>query len=229
MSLVFTRGESATRTDIYRYDLATSKVAPVKETPESEYSATPMPDGRGYAVVRVEGDGVQRLWRLDPAKGAADELLVPQIKPVGYFAFPEPRVVAAFVLGDPPTLQIIDLTSQLPTLVASNVGRSIQKIPGRAAVSFLHKISADEWIIKEVDAKGIAKELARTPKGREDYAWLGDGTLLLSAGTKILARKPGADQDWREVADFGAQGLKDLTRLAPSPRGDRIAIVASPR
>src|SRR5689334_6071912 len=42
-SIVFTRGDSATRTDIYRYDLATSALSPVKETAESEYSATPMP------------------------------------------------------------------------------------------------------------------------------------------------------------------------------------------
>jgi len=227
--IVFTRGDSASRTDIFRYDLATAKLSPVKETPESEYSATPMPDGRGYGVVRVELDGVQRLWRLDPGPGKADDLLVPNIRPIGYFAFPEPLVVAAFVLGAPPTLQLIDLATQESKLIATSVGRSIQKIPGRAAASFLHKVSADEWLIKEVDAKGAVKDLARAPKGREDYAWLADGTLLISAGTKILAMRPGADADWREIADFEGLGLKDLTRLATSPRGDQIAIVASPK
>jgi len=228
-SLVFTRGESPTRTDIYRYVLETASVAPVKETEESEYSPTPMPDGRGYGVIRVELDGVQRLWRLDPGKGKADELLVPTVRPIGYFAFPEPQVVAAFVLGNPPTLQLIDLTTQESKLVASNVGRSIQKIPGRPAASFLHKVSAEEWTITEVDAKGATKDIVRAPKGREDYAWLADGTLVISAGAKILALKPGVDADWREIADFDAAGLKDLTRLAVNPRGDQIAIVASPK
>jgi Tol biopolymer transport system component len=227
--IVFTRGDSASRTDIFRYDLLTAKLAPFKETPESEYSATPMPDGRGYGVIRVELDGVQRLWRLDPAKGKADDLLVATIRPIGYFAFPEPGVVAAFVLGNPPTLQLIDLATEESELIASNVGRSIQKIPGRPAASFLHKISADEWLIKEVDAKGAVKDIVRAPKGREDYAWLADGTLVISAGTKILALKPGVDKDWREVGDFEAMGLKDLSRLATNPRGDQIAIVASPK
>jgi hypothetical protein len=226
-SIVFTRGEIATRTDIYRYDLDTARLSPVKETAESEYSATPMPDGDGYGVIRVELDGTQRLWRLNRAR--ADEILVPGIKPIGYFAFPEVGVVAAFVLGSPPTLQLIDLKTQEPTLVASNVGRSLQKIPGRRAVSFLHKISAEEWRIKEVDAKGAVKDIARAPKGREDYTWLQDGTLLISSGAKILALKPGLDADWREIGDLEAFGLKDLTRLAANARGDLLAIVASPK
>ena len=81
----------------------------------------------------------------------------------------------------------------------------------------------------KVDAKGAVKDIARAPKGREDYAWLGEGTLVISAGTKILAMKPGADADWREIGDFEALGLKDLTRLATNARGDQIAIVASPK
>jgi imidazolonepropionase-like amidohydrolase/Tol biopolymer transport system component len=227
--IVFTRGDVAARTDIYRYDLASAKLAPLKETPESEYSATPMPDGRGYGVIRVELDGVQRLWRLDPAKGKSDDLLVATTRPIGYFAFPEPNVVASFVLGSPATLQLVNLETEESKLIVSNVGRSIHKIPGRAAASFLHKISQDEWTIKEVDTKGNVKDIARAPKGREDYAWLPDGTLVISSGTKVLALKPGADNDWREIADFAAIGLKDLTRLATNSRGDQIAIVASPK
>lgn len=225
--IVFTRGDAGARTDIHRYDLATGTITPVKETAESEYSATPMPDGRGYGVIRVELDGVQRLWRMDPAKGAADDLLVATTRPIGYFAFPEPGVVASFVLGNPATLQLIDLATEDAKLIASNVGRSIQKVPGRAAASFLHRVSADEWVIKEVDAKGAVKDIVRAPKGREDYAWLPDGTLVISSGSKVLALKPGVDTEWREVGDFAAVGLTDLSRLATNSRGDQIAIVAS--
>ncbi|MEO8362332.1 MAG: hypothetical protein ABI672_20060 [Vicinamibacteria bacterium] len=228
-SILYTRGDAASKTDIFRYDLLTAKSAPVKETAESEYSATPMPDGRGYGVIRVELDGTQRLWRMDPAKGKSDELLIPNIRPIGYFAFPEPQVAACFVLGRPATLQLINLATEEAKLIATNVGRSVQKIPGRPAASFVHKISADEWMIKEVDAKGAVKDVVRTPKGREDYAWLNDGTLVISSGSKILALKPGVDTEWREIGDFEALGLMDLSRLATHPRGDQIAIVASPK
>lgn len=227
--LVFTQADASGRTDIMRYDLASTRATPVKATAESEYSATPMPDGRGYGVIRVELDGVQRLWRLDPARGRDDELLITTIRPIGYFSFPEPQVAAAFVLGSPATLQLIDLATEEAKLIVSNVGRSLQKIPGRAAVSFVHKLSAEEWVIKEVDARGAVKDIGRAPRGREDYAWLPDGTLVISAGFKVLAMKPGVDPDWREIADFESTGLKDLTRLAVSPRGDQIALVASPK
>lgn len=227
--LVFTQGDAGSRTDIQRYDLVTGRTGVVKATPESEYSATPMPDGRGYGVIRVELDGVQRLWRLNPAKGESDELLVATTRPIGYFAFPTPGVVAAFVLGNPATLQLIDLATEEAKLAATNVGRSVQKIPGRAAASFLHKVSADEWVIKEVDASGKVTDLASAPRGREDYVWTPDGTILISAGTRILALKPGVDKDWREIADFASQGLKDLSRLAVSLKGDQVALVASPK
>ena len=75
----------------------------------------------------------------------------------------------------------------------------------------------------------MVKDLTKTPKGSEDYCWLPDGTLLISAGTKVLATKPGVDSGWREIADFSTAGLKDLTRLAVNPKGDQIAIVAAPK
>ena len=84
-------------------------------------------------------------------------------------------------------------------------------------------------MIKEVDAKGMVKDIVRAPNGREDYAWLGDGTIVISAGARLLALKPGVDADWREIANFEALGLKDLSRLATNARGDQIAIVASPK
>jgi hypothetical protein len=228
-SIVYTSGDQASRTDIARYDLASAKTSTVKATAESEYSATPLADGRGYGVIRVELDGVQRLWRMVPGADKADELIVTTIRPIGYFAFPEPGVVASFVLGNPPTLQLIDLATERARVIVQNVGRSIHKVPGRATASFIHKVSADEWLIKEVDAKGNVKDITKAPKGREDYAWLPDGTLIISSETKVLALKPGVDTDWREIADFAAAGLQSLTRLAVSPKGDQIAIVASPK
>lgn len=226
-SFVYTRGDATGRTDIYRYDLALQKSTVVKSTEESEFSPTPMGDGR-YGVIRVELDGTQRLWKMDPNPGRADDLMVTTIRPLGYFAFPEPNVVAAFVLGNPATLQLINLSTEESRVIASNVGRAVHKIPGRAAVSFLHKVSRDEWVIKEVDAKGAVKDIARAPQGREDYAWLGDGTLLISSGAKLLARLPGVDSAWREVGDFSTAGITELSRIAPSPKGDRIAVVGVP-
>jgi hypothetical protein len=48
--------------DIYAVDLRSRATEAFTSTPESEYSATPMPGGREIAVIRVERDSTQRLW-----------------------------------------------------------------------------------------------------------------------------------------------------------------------
>jgi hypothetical protein len=47
--------------DIYRYDFSSRSSFRVTDTKESEYSATPTPDGKSLSVVRVEADSTQRL------------------------------------------------------------------------------------------------------------------------------------------------------------------------
>src|SRR5438067_362841 len=50
--------------DIWQYDFASQRSTRVTATSESEYSATPTPDGHAISVVRVERDSTQRLWRF---------------------------------------------------------------------------------------------------------------------------------------------------------------------
>jgi hypothetical protein len=58
-------------------------------------------------------------------------------------------------------------------------------------------------------------------------AWTPDGTLLMAHEGALHAWK--ADQaGWRAIADLAALGLRNVTRLAVSPKGDRIALVATP-
>jgi hypothetical protein len=46
---------------------------------------------------------------------------------------------------------------------------------------------------------------------------------------KVYQWNPRRGPDWEEIADFSADGLTNVTRLAVSPSGDRLAIVAVPR
>jgi hypothetical protein len=57
-------------------------------------------------------------------------------------------------------------------------------------------------------------------------AWMPDGTLLRSAGTKILSWRRG-DKDWQEVYDVQGQKLGNVTRMAVAPDGKALAIVVS--
>lgn len=212
--------------DVWRYDLARGTPARITTTAESEYSPTPVPTGREISVVRVEADSTQRLWAF-PLGGGAPRLLLPEVRPVGYHAWADESTLALFVLGEPATLRIADLGSGQARVVAEGIGRSLHRVPGRRAISFVRKIGETEWVIEELDlATERTARLARTLPGSEDYAWTPDGVLLMASGTALYARDPRREGGWRAVADLGSAGLGTITRLAVSPQGDRLAVVA---
>ena len=215
--------------DIWRYDIAAGRsVQLTQTTPESEYSATPLPDGSGFSVVRVEADSTQRLWRFD-WDGGHPVLVLADVKPVGYHAWGDAHTLALFVLGQPATLQIADLRTGQATPVASDIGRGVQRIPGRAAISFVQKAADSAWTVAELDvATRQIHNLVRTLPGVDQYAWTPNGVLLMAKGTKLYEWRAGSTE-FREVADFSTQGLTNITRLAVSPRGDRLALVAADR
>lgn len=221
-SFLYTSIRADGQADIYRYDPAADSGVRVTTTSESEYSPTPL-DGGGFAVVRVERDSTQRLWRFDAAGTAA--LLLERVKPVGYFAFGDDHTLGLFVLGPPATFQIADTRSGAADTVSRDIGRTIQKIPGRRAVSFVRRLSETEWWITAYDLDSRAlTTIVRTLEGVDLYTWTPGGTLLAGRGSKLYQWSGGAD--WTEIADLAPAGLTSITRLAVSPRGDRLAIVA---
>lgn len=211
--------------DIYRYDLRGAKTTQVTDTPESEYSPTLMPDGKSISVVRVEADGTQRLWKF-PLAGGAPSLILEKIKPVGYHLWVDDDTLALFILGKPNTLQLVNLRTGKAEVIADNPGRILRRVPHENKFSFVHKVSDQEWLIKTYDLKTrVVETFIKTFPGAEDYAWTPSGVLLMANGTKLFARKK-SDYAWVELADFGNAGLKNITRIAASPKGDRIAVVA---
>ena len=223
-SILYTsiRGKQA---DIYRYEIGSTTTTQVTNTPESEYSPTLMPDGKSISVVRVEGDGTQRLWKF-PLAGGAPSLILEKIKPVGYHLWVDENTLALFVLGKPNTLQLVDLRSGKVDSIADNPGRILRRVPHQDKFSFVQKVSDQEWLVKTFDLK--TRETAtfiKTFPGVEDYAWTPSGVLLMANGSKLFARKK-SDFAWVELSDFFNAGLKNITRIAVSPKGDRIAVVA---
>jgi hypothetical protein len=236
-SLLFTSQRENNQTDIYRYDFKTAATTQITSTPESEYSPTVMPGGKFFSVVRVEADKTQRLWKF-PLAGGAASLVLENVKPVGYHLWLDERTLALFVLGDeklktPNTLQLVTLKKDAPTATEestlhTNVGRSLQRVPRRAgAFSFVHKTAPDNWLIQIIDVPAHKTELVtKTLPGSEDLAWLPDGTILSAQDSKLFRFDPAHPTGWQQVADFTNAGLRKITRLALSPKADRLALVA---
>ncbi|HEX7531084.1 MAG TPA: hypothetical protein VF333_08065 [Pyrinomonadaceae bacterium] len=211
--------------DIYRYQIHGGATTQITNTPESEYSPILMPDGKSISVVRVEADGTQRLWKF-PLAGGTPSLILEKIKPVGYHLWVDDYTLALFVLGKPNTLQLVDLRTGKAEVIAENPGRILRRVPHEDKFSFVHKVSDQEWLIRTVDLKTRnITTFIKTLPGVEDYAWTPAGVLLMANGAKLFARKK-SDWAWVEIADFSNAGLKSITRIAVSPKGDRIAVVA---
>jgi WD40 repeat protein len=240
-SILFTsvRGDSkpdpanaaASGSDIYRYEIASGRVIQVTSTPESEYSPTVTPDGTHVSVIRVERDGTQRLWRFT-SEGSDPELVLPDVKPVGYHAWADANTLALFVLGRPNMLQIADVRSGKAEVVATDIGRSLGRTPG-GGISYVQREPREGGAsleIMQLDAKTRQKtRLVRVSSGPRDpdLAWTPDGWLLMAHDGKLYGWRPG-QPELTVVADLGSAGLRGVTRLAMSPGGDRIAIVAEP-
>ena len=227
---------AAIGSDIYRYDLASKTISQVTNSLESEYSPTVTPDGRHISVIRVESDGTQRLWQFT-LDGREPTVLWPAIKPVGYHAWADASVLALFVLGEegrPATLQVADSKTGQSSIAATGIGRSIQRIPG-GGISFVSRppAKAGEPVtltVTELDPMTRkTRALVTMPPGATDAdtAWTPDGLLLASVKGQIFQWRPG-DKEMTLAVHPGSMGLKGVTRLAISPKGDWIALVAQP-
>ena len=214
------------QTDIWRYDLASRSVARVTmSNPESEYSATPLPDGSGISAIRVEADSTQRLWRFD-VDGSNAAVLLDEVAPVGYHAWADAGTLVLFVLGEPATLVVADASSGATNVVAEDIGRSIQPIPGSSDVSFVQRAADGATTITRLTpATGATQPLIEGVEGGDFHAWAPNGTLLMANGSSLFAWRPGSEAGWQPVADFARLGLS-ITRLAVRPDGAQIALVA---
>ncbi|WP_420637243.1 hypothetical protein [Candidatus Palauibacter sp.] len=90
----------------------------------------------------------------------------------------------------------------------------------------MRKVSDEEWWIERLDpGAGTSERITRTLPGREDYAWTPEGEILMGDGSRLYARSEGSE--WTEIADFSDLGVEGISRLAVSPDGSRIALVAN--
>jgi dipeptidyl aminopeptidase/acylaminoacyl peptidase len=214
--------------DIYRYDIAAKTSQRLTTTaPESEYSATVMPSKERLSVVRVERDSTQRLWSFN-FDGTDDRLVLPDMKPVGYHAWIDPWHVALFVLGKPSSLVVANLRTGARDVVALDIGRSLVLLPNRRGFTFLaHRDSS--WVLTEArltnDSVTLVRPLIALPAGMDYVVWIGSTAI---GGNGSMLYSWNGHGEWTQVADFTADGLTHITRLALSPDGKNLALVAEP-
>lgn len=218
------------RSDIKYYNYKTGETKFLTQTQEREYSPTLTPDKQYISCIIQRDNGAQDLGKYSLQGG--DALIILNNLTVGYHVWFDNSHLALFILGDedkPNTLHFLRLPTKADTIIAEGIGRSLHKVPGEEAFSFVHKITPTKWFIKKFyprRKKETLYLLAETPAHREDMCWTPDGKILISDGDKILWMDPAKEKKWKEVqVESGGDQIKGATRLSVSPDGKRMALV----
>jgi hypothetical protein len=215
------------RSDIKSYDYEKGETRSFTQTTEREYSPTLTPDKHFVSCIIQRDDGAQNLGKY-PVGGGQPTVLIDNLI-VGYHAWIDQDRLLLFVLGEPQMLHLYNVKTKEDKVIAEKIGRSLHKIPNQNAMSFVHKISDSEWIIKRWDAAtSEITTIAKTLPGREDLCWTPQGRIIMSDGTRIYSIDPLNEKEWSEVSiKFGGEQLKGVTRLSLNSKGNRLAVVVS--
>jgi hypothetical protein len=224
--LYFVSANDEGRTDIFEYNYKTKKTQQLTKTREREYSPTVTPDNLFLSCIVQRDSGEQDLVKY-PIQGGAPEIIIDSLV-VGYHAWADPNHVFIFVLGTPNTLRVFSVHDKKEVIVAENIGRSIHKIPGENEVSFIHKATDNNWIVKTASTAGkVSWEIIEAPKGREFLTWTTDGKILVSDEKKIFFTDTNNKSNWKDVTIESPAPLNTITRLAVDSKNKVIAVVVN--
>ena len=211
------------QTDILRFDINKDKKKWISQTVGGEYSPQEI-NKNHLSAVRLDPDGKQLLYSYKIFRDHSKVLV--KNKKIGYYAWINSKELLCFVLGEPNSLQFINLKSNESILVDEIIGRSIHKIPNSELMSYISK-KRDLWSINSFDP--ISKEtstIINTLEGSEDLSWTNNGVILMSDGYSLFSFQPGYDKDWKFVIDFKEFNITNISRISLDRGNNYIAIVA---
>jgi hypothetical protein len=225
--LYFSSFDESGRADLKSYNLKTKETKNVTTTPEREYSPNLTPDGDYLSCIIQRDNSAQDLGKY-PVEGGEPIAIIDNMI-VGYHVWADNSHLALFILGidgAPNTLHYLELPTREDTVLAENIGRSLHRIPSQEAISYVAKVSADNWEIRKLNLDKLNSEkIATTLPGKEDICWTAAGTLLSSDGEKIYMLQ---NEKWIPLPIKGLKlPLKGITRLAVNAQNTTLAIVIS--
>lgn len=221
-------GNEAGQTEIKSFNLNTKVLNRVnKPTTGGEYSPQRTPDNKGYTAVRLDTSGLQRLYHYDDQGNA--KLLVDNLR-VAYYAFYDNTTILTTVLAENQLdLVLVDLKSMKLDTLLRNSGRSIHKIPGNSGMSYTSVNEEGNLEIFQLDLESMQSFfITQLPIGVQDYAWMGDSKMILGSNEALFLYDLFGNGQWEQIADLSTFSIKNITRLAVSPNGKKLAIVAEP-
>jgi len=222
-------GNNNKATDIATVSLSNyKKEFSFQKTVGGEFSPQPIPNSKLIASVRLDTSGLQRIYSYNSETKNSEELI--KDIPVAYFSFYDAsQMLTSILSNDKLDLIFFDLKNNSHKPIVKNSGRSLSKIPKKEAMSYT-AFNEDGYLdIFQLDVKDLQSYfISELPLGIQDYAWLNDSQIIIGTNMSILMYDLFGDGEWEKVADLSSFKIKNITRLAVSPNGKKIALVAEP-
>ena len=200
---------------------------PLRETPFGEFSATPIPGSEtDYSVVRVEADGTQRLWQIS---SQSEQVLVPELKGVGYHVWGADQDLLLFILEDSsgPQRAVYRDKDGEQLILATHIGRALAYQASTDRFFFTaprpgQPADSPMWLWHYQAGGKKAEALLPMPANGQDLAVTSQGTLLVSAGKYVFQLS--ADH-WLPWADLSKQCDGKVSRFKLNPVQPVLAFV----
>ncbi|WNC67273.1 hypothetical protein RI845_12165 [Thalassotalea nanhaiensis] len=225
-------GKATQQTDSLHFDLTTKKTSNLTSSAASEYSPTITPDGKHFSVIRVGDDGKQLLWQYpyspqETKNELVGESLIPSVFDVGYHVWLNSDELLLFVLGDPMTLQRVQLSTGKTQPVDINIGRTLRKVPNENLYSYT-KADGKQWQLKLYNPADKTVETSVTlPANNMYYAWHQSGALLSADKAIVMKNELDEEGKWQPFLDFSSNCKGDITRMVMSENSVYLAFVCA--
>ena len=220
-----TNGEATDIANFYILRISYSWVN--KSTPGGEYSPQRIPNSESSSAVRLDTTGLQRLYQYNVG-AKSSSLLIENLQVAYYSFYNSNKIVSSVLSGDNLDLVISNLSKKTNDTLVLNVGRSIHKVPNTdETMSYTSVNEEGNHDIFQLDMKSLESFfVAQLPIGIQDLVWLNESNILIGSRDKLFLLDLFGNGDWKLVSDFSEYKIKEITRLAVSPDGKKLAIVA---
>lgn len=214
------------QTDIALYNIKDGTTTWLSNTPNgSEYSPLRIPGKNAVSAIRLDEDGLQRLYEYD-LKTLTTELILSDLK-VGYHVWYSTNIMVSTVLiENRMDLVVSNLNDGTNYTLHKNVGRSLHRIPNTDLVSFTSKEGGTVMVKSINPISGETKDLISLLDASEDVCWTSDGNLVTANDKTLLTYNLNNQKKWQPAFNFKEKEIYGISRMAISANGKYIALVS---